>query len=66
MAYLRAIEMKCDASGCARTARVELFNAMNAVLGNYCRRCGIRRLCEQNASEAIRPSNLPASKMYLR
>lgn len=50
MAYLRSLVVKC--SRCLRPATVELLNNRNAVIGQYCKRCGAVALAESKRREA--------------
>jgi superfamily II helicase len=53
MAYLRELKRLCRECR-LRAAVVELVNRRNAGLGEFCRRCGERRLKEQLEREKLR------------
>lgn len=46
MAYLRELRRSCLT--CRRRAAVELVNAQNAVVGEFCRPCGKRQLKQRD------------------
>lgn len=51
MAYLKELVTECDAPGCSKAGRVELFNRWNTRIGAFCRACGKARLRKLEESE---------------
>lgn len=53
MAYWVELSKPCDVTGCPRRATVQVFNAMNAPQGRYCKIHGRIRLNDLRSSEAV-------------
>lgn len=51
MAYLRSIVHTCRHPGCSSRATVEVVNAWNAMLGDYCTKHGKQHLAAQQRLE---------------
>lgn len=49
--YLVEIVRQCDGNGCTARATVEVRNRWNASMGQFCRRCGQRRVRQLNQAE---------------
>ena len=57
-AHLRPLKVACDRAGCKSRALVEVFNAVNASLGTFCRKHGAELVRVLNAQDREREDSV--------
>jgi hypothetical protein len=55
MAYMKNLKRMCGRPGCLKLATVEVFNAKNAPLGYFCKKCANRVYARALKAEAPAP-----------